>query len=138
MSKVQTAVVVILVGLAALVAGVSLLARKRVAHRADLLRNKARDIRERMESDRIEVARRQAEAARIGARAQATQLEDDEAAPADVPAPTASEPAAVSGSSADQADLAERLRYADEIDPELPNRVVAERERETPAGGDVH
>lgn len=120
MSKVQTAVVVALAAVAALVGGITLLARKRAAHRADLLHNKARDMRERMDADRLEVARREA-SARAGARVSATAGEVEE---------PAREPAAVSSSPAHQADLAERLRTADEDDPELPARVVAERDRD--------
>ncbi len=124
MSKVQTAVVFALAAVAVLVGGITLLARRRAAHRVDLLHNKARDMRERMDSDRLEVARRVA-AARAGARASATAGEVEEPAPG-------REPAAVSSSPADQADLAERLRTADEDDPELPQRVVAERDRDEP------
>lgn len=128
MGKVQTAVVVVLVALGALTGGITLLLRRRAAHREELLRTKARDMRERMESDRVEIARREAEAARTGARALATRAETDESGATPDGAGSGGSDRTDRSGPADDADEAEQLRYADQVDPELP-RVVAERDR---------
>jgi len=135
MSRFQTAAVACSGLLAVVVGAVTLIVRREAVQRAELRRDKARDMRERAEADRIEIARREREAARLGARVRATQAEDSAGGDSqgDAADSRAGSPPDGAEAPAERFDAAEQLRRADELDPELPARLVADRDR----GGDV-
>ena len=111
-------VIVAVVVLVAIVATVSFRSRSR--SRVERKRTVAREIRERADNDRIEIQRREAEAATVDAAARTAQAEADvraaDAALLQTQARERSE-----HTRGERSDLNEQLRTADEIDPDVPN-----------------
>jgi hypothetical protein len=118
MSRTVTWIIVALVVLALVVLAAVLLTRARRSRSVDRRREEAHELRQRAEADRIELQRREAEAARIDAEARAAQAEADARA-ADAAQLQAEARERAEHTSGSRAEVEERLRRAEEIDPDV-------------------
>ena len=111
-------IIVVAVVLVAIVATVLFRSQRR--SRVDHKRTEAREIRLQADSDRIAIQRREAEVAKVDAAARMAQAEADlratDAARLQTQARERSEDAR-----GERSELNEKLRTADEIDPDVPN-----------------
>ena len=110
-------IVVALVVLALVVVAV-MVRRSQGERRVEGQREKAREIREGAQVDRVEVQRREADAAKVDAQARLAQAESRERAADAAALQTEAQQRTVHADSS-RADLDERLRQADDIDPDV-------------------
>lgn len=112
-------VIVALAVLVVIVVVVAIAARGRRARQVEGQRDKARELREQAGADRIEVQRREADAAKVDAQARMAQAEADAKA-ADAAALQAEAVQRGEHASGSREEVEERLRQADRIDPDVP------------------
>jgi FtsZ-interacting cell division protein ZipA len=132
MDDVVVWVIVAVVVLAIIAVVIYLMNRSRTERALEAQRTEARDLRESAEADRLDVQRREAEAARLDAQARVAQAEADARA-ADAAQLQADAQQRAQHAGGARADVDERLRRADEIDPDMPG--VPEVPAVPPEGG---
>lgn len=124
-------IVVALVVIAVIVAAAAIRSRK--GHRVQVRREEASELRERAERDRLETQRREADAAKVDAQARLAQAEADSRA-AEAASLQVQAQERVSHAEESRSELEQKLRRADEVDPDVPDPQAGSK---APAGTGV-